>query len=308
MVESIDALELNLGGGGLMIMNVSLAFIMFGVAMELTVQDFRDLARQPKSTLAGMFSQFLFLPAITFLLIYITQPGPSLALGMMMVAACPGGNISNFFSQLSGANTALSVSLTAIATLLAIVATPLNFTFWASMYEPTAAILQEVRLDFWEVFKIVVLILGIPLVLGMTLRHFKPVLAVKLTKWIKGFGVIFFAAFVLVAFSMNFENFLAYVHHVIGYVFLHNALALTGGFAIGSVLGLAFEDRKSIAIETGIQNSGLGLLLIFNFFEGLGGMALIAAWWGIWHILAGFTIGWYWSVGKQQLQRIITNA
>lgn len=308
MTESIDALELNLGGGGLMVMNVSLAFIMFGVALELTIQDFRDLARNPRSTLAGVFSQFVFLPAVTFLLIWLTQPGPSLALGMMMVAACPGGNISNFFSQLSGANTALSVSLTAIATVLAIVATPLNFTFWASMYGPTATILKEVSLDFWEVFKIVVLILGIPLVLGMALRHLKPELALKMTKWIKGFGVIFFAAFVLVAFSMNFENFLNYVHHVIGYVLIHNALALTGGFALGSILKLSFEDKKSIAIETGIQNSGLGLLLIFNFFEGLGGMALIAAWWGIWHILAGFAIGWYWSVGKQQLQRIMSNA
>jgi BASS family bile acid:Na+ symporter len=308
MTESIDALELNLGGGGLMVMNVSLAFIMYGVALELTIQDFRDLARNPKSTLAGVFSQFLFLPAITFGLIYLINPAPSLALGMMMVAACPGGNISNFFSQLSGANTALSVSLTAIATLLAIVATPLNFTFWASMYEPTARILREVHLDIWEVFKIVVLILGVPLIMGMVTRHYKEELALKATKWIKGFGVIFFAAFVLVAFGMNFENFLAYVHHVIGFVFIHNALALTGGFAIGSILKLSFEDRKSIAIETGIQNSGLGLLLIFNFFEGLGGMALIAAWWGIWHILAGFTIGWYWSVGKRQIQRIMSNA
>jgi BASS family bile acid:Na+ symporter len=308
MAESIDALQLNLGGGGLMVMNVSLCFIMFGVALELTIQDFKDLAKNPRSTLAGVFSQFLFLPAITFLLVYLIQPGASLALGMMMVAACPGGNISNFFSQLSGANTALSVSLTAIATSLAIIATPLNFTFWASMYGPTNELLREVSLDFWEVFKIVVIILGIPLILGMVVRHFKPKLALRLTKWIKGFGVIFFAGFVLVAFGMNFENFLNYVHHVIGYVFIHNAFALLGGFAIGALLKLPFEDRKSIAIETGIQNSGLGLLLIFNFFEGLGGMALIAAWWGIWHILAGFAIGWYWSIGKESLQRLLSNA
>jgi len=308
MSESIDALELNLNTGGLMVMNASLFFIMFGVALELTIQDFKDLAKNPKSTIAGVFSQFIFLPAITYLLIIVLQPHPSIALGMMMVAACPGGNISNFFSQLAGGNIALSVSMTAIATLLAIVATPLNFTFWASLYEPTNAILRDVSLDLFEVFRIVVIILGIPLVLGMTVRHFKEALALKLTKWIKGFGVFFFAAFILVAFGMNLDNFVSNVHYVVGYVLIHNAVALTGGFAIASLLKLSIEDRKSISIETGIQNSGLGLLLIFNFFDGLGGMALIAAWWGIWHIIMGFTIGWYWSIGKTSIQKILSNA
>lgn len=308
MSESIDALQLNLGGGGLMVMNVSLCFIMFGVALELTIQDFKDLAKNPRSTIAGVFSQFIFLPAVTFLIIYLLNPAPSFALGMMMVTACPGGNISNFFSQLAGGNTALSVSMTAIATLLAVVATPLNFTFWASMYGPTNAILQEVSLDIYEVFKIVVLILGIPLIFGMIVRHYKPEIALKLTKWIKAFGILFFAAFVLTAFAMNLDHFLNYVQYVIGFVFLHNAIALLGGYSIGSILKLSFEDRKSIAIETGIQNSGLGLLLIFNFFDGLGGMALIAAWWGIWHIIMGFIIGWYWSVGKESLQKVFSNA
>ncbi len=307
-MSEIDALELNLNTGGLMVMNASLFFIMFGVALELTIQDFRDLAKNPKSTLGGVFSQFIFLPAITYLFIVIAQPHPSLALGMMMVSACPGGNISNFFSQLAGGNIALSVTMTAIATLLAIVATPLNFMFWASMYGPTNAILQEISLDLFEVFRIVVIILGIPLVLGMMVRHFKETLALKLTKWIKGFGIIFFAGFILTAFALNFDNFIENVHHVVGYVFIHNALALTGGFAIASILKLTIEDRKSISVETGIQNSGLGLLLIFNFFEGLGGMALIAAWWGIWHIIMGFTIGWYWSIGKVSLQKVFSNA
>lgn len=307
-MSEIDALELNLNTGGLMIMNASLFFIMFGVALELTIQDFKDLAKNPKSTLGGVFSQFIFLPAITFLFILILKPQPSLALGMMMVAACPGGNISNFFSQLAGGNIALSVTMTAIATLMAIFATPLNFMFWASMYGPTNEILREVSLDLFEVFRIVVIILGIPLVLGMLLRHFKESLALKLTKWIKGFGIIFFAGFIFVAFAMNFDNFVNNVQYVVGYVFVHNALALTGGFTIASILKLSMEDRKSLSIETGIQNSGLGLLLIFNFFEGLGGMALIAAWWGIWHIIMGFTIGWYWSIGKASLQKVFSNA
>ncbi|MDR8392694.1 bile acid:sodium symporter family protein [Aliifodinibius sp. S!AR15-10] len=308
MNESIDALQLNLGDGGLLAMNISLAFIMFGVALELTVGDFRRLSKEPKSTLVGIFSQFVFLPAITLLLVLFFEPHPSMALGMFMVAACPGGNISNFFSLLAKGNAALSVSMTAIATLAAIVITPFNFTLWASMYGPTNVILKEIHINLWEVFKIIGLILGLPLFFGMMVRHFREQWASKIANWIKGFGVIFFSGFVLVAFAMNFDNFINYVHLVIGLVFFHNAFALTGGYGLASLFNLPEPDRKSIAIETGIQNSGLGLLLIFNFFDGLGGMALVAAWWGIWHIITGLGIGWYWSMGKSALQRVISNA
>lgn len=308
MTESIDALRLNLSEGGLMVMNISLAVIMFGVALELTIDDFRRVIKDPKSTLVGVFSQFLFLPLVTFLMVILFEPHPSLALGMFMVAACPGGNISNFFSLLAKGNTALSVSLTAIATLVAIVITPFNFAFWASLYGPTGAILKEIHLNLWEVFKIIVLILGIPLVLGMIVRRFKEQLAVKISSWFKGFGIVFFSSFVIVAFSMNFNNFINYIHLVVMLVFFHNAFALTGGYGLATVFNLSEKERKSIAIETGIQNSGLGLLLIFNFFDGLGGMALVAAWWGIWHIITGLTIGWYWSIGKSALQRVFSNA
>lgn len=308
MTESIDALQLNLGEDGLMVMNVSLAVIMFGVALELTIQDFKDIAKNPKSTLIGTFSQFILLPALTFVLVWLMEPAPSIALGMFMVAACPGGNISNFFSLMSKGNAALSVSMTAIATLLAMIMTPLNFTLWAGLYAPTNALLQEISLDLVKVFEIIVLILGVPLILGMIVRHFKIELAQKISPWISGFGVIFFGGFVIVAFMSNFDNFINYVQFVILLVFIHNAVALTSGYGIAALFNLSEPDRRSISIETGIQNSGLGLLLIFNFFDGLGGMALIAAWWAIWHILSGMSMSWYWSVGKKSIQRVISNA
>lgn len=308
MNESIDAIRLNLDSGGLLVMNISLAVIMFGVALELSVRDFKRLIRDPKSTIIGLFSQLVLLPALTYLLVIYFEPYPSLALGMFMVAACPGGNISNFFSLLAKGNAALSVSMTAIVTLTAIVMTPFNFTLWASLYEPTNIILRDIHISLWEVFKIIGLILGIPIILGMTVRYYREKLADKISYWIKGFGILFFSGFVLVAFAMNFEKFIAYVHLVVILVFFHNAFALTGGYGLASLFNLPEKDRRSIAIETGIQNSGLGLLLIFNFFEGLGGMALVAAWWGIWHVVTGLTIGWYWSIGKNTLKGVISNA
>ncbi|MGM0546751.1 MAG: bile acid:sodium symporter family protein [Bacteroidota bacterium] len=308
MSESIDAIRLNLDDSGLMIMNISLAVIMFGVALELTVESFKRIANNPKATIIGIFSQLVLLPVITFFMVLVFEPHPSMALGMFMVAACPGGNVSNFFSLLAKGNAALSVSMTAIITTTAIIMTPFNFTLWASLYEPTNMILRDIHINLWEVFKIIGLILGIPLLLGMTVRHKKEKLAQRISGWIKGFGILFFAGFVLVAFAMNYENFLSYVHLVVVLVFFHNAFALTGGYGLASVFNLPSKDRKSIAIETGIQNSGLGLLLIFNFFDGLGGMALVAAWWGIWHIVTGLTLGWYWSIGKSALQQVFSNA
>jgi BASS family bile acid:Na+ symporter len=198
--------------------------------------------------------------------------------------------------------------MTAIATLLSIVMTPLNFTFWASLYSPTSALLQEISLDLGKVIEIIVLILGVPLILGMFVRHFKTDLAQKISPWIKGFGIVFFGGFVVVAFMTNFDNFISYVEFVLLLVFIHNAVALTSGYGLAAIFKLSEPDRKSISIETGIQNSGLGLLLIFNFFGGLGGMALVTAWWAIWHIIAGMTLSWYWSVGKKSIQRVISNA
>lgn len=299
----VDQLQLNIGTDALWVMNVSLSTIMFGVALELTVQNFKDIAKKPKGTLLGVLSQFVMLPFLTWVIVIIFKPQPSIALGMMMVAACPGGNVSNFFSLLARGNAALSVSLTAIATVLAIFMTPINFSFWASMYEPTNEILREVSIDVMDVFYTIVLILGIPLTLGMLVRHHKPEIANKFAKYIKNFGILFFGGFVVSAFAMNYENFLDYVHLVLFIVFLHNLTAMTTGYTLGKLGGLPHTDRKSLAIETGIQNSGLGLLLIFNFFDGLGGMALVAGWWGIWHMVSGFTMSWYWSVGKKYIVR-----
>jgi len=291
----IDDAVLNFSADKLFLLNISLGFIMFGVAINLTVEDFKRVIRAPKSALAGMLSQFIVLPLLTFLLVWIMRPLPSLAIGMMLVAACPGGNISNFMSSMAKGNAALSVSLTAISSLLAIVMTPLNLTFWASLYPPTAAILADVSLDFWDMLKTIMMLLLIPIVLGMLFRKYKPKLADRLHPIMHYASIVIFAAIIVMAFSANFNLFISYIHMVIFLVLVHNAVALTTGFQIGNLFKLETADKRTLAIETGIQNSGLGLILIFAFFDGLGGMAIVAAWWGIWHILSGLSLAWFWS-------------
>lgn len=294
-MQELDEVVINFNSQGLWVLNIALAVIMFGVALNITIKDFKQLLNQPKPVLVGILSQFFLLPALTFILVNILQPKPSIALGMMMVAACPGGNISNFFTHLAKGNTALSVSLTAFATFLAMIMTPFNFQFYGSMYEPTSQIIKSVELNPLELVKLVLLILGIPLIIGMYLRHRKPKLSVYLSKVLKPLSILVFVVIVIIAFSNNIDVFNNYIDHVMLIGISHNILALLLGLSVAKLFRLSRKDQKTLTIETGIQNSGLGLLLIFTFFNGIGGMAILAAFWGIWHIVSGLTLASYWS-------------
>ncbi len=293
-MNEIDQVMLNFSPASLAILNGVLAIVMFGVALDLTVGDFRRLLETPRALLLGFFSQFLFLPAVTFLLILLLEPAPSMALGMILVAACPGGNISNFITHRAGGNTALSVSLTGVATVCATIMTPFNLAFWASLYAPAAPLLTETSVSPLEMAWTVAVLLVLPLILGMAINARFPKLSAKMRGPMRIVSMLIFAAFVVGALAANWSYFLQYVSLVAGLVLLHNAIALGGGYGIGWLGGLDEYDRRAMSIETGIQNSGLGLILIFNFFGGLGGMAMVAAWWGVWHILSGLALAaWF---------------
>nr|WP_321236816.1 bile acid:sodium symporter family protein [uncultured Psychroserpens sp.] len=294
-MEQLDHVKINFDSSGLWVLNIALAIVMFGVALGISINDFKTLLKQPKLVLVGALAQFVLLPLLTFLVIILVKPQPSIALGMMMVAACPGGNISNFMTHIAGGNTALSVSLTAFGTFLAILATPFNFQLYGNLYEPTARILKHVELQPLELVKLVVLILGIPLIFGMLLKHKNDQLASKLSRLLKPISILVFVGIVVIAFSKNTDVFYNYIHYVLLIGISHNVLAIILGFITARSFGLSFREQKTIAIETGIQNSGLGLLLIFTFFSGLGGMAIMAAFWGIWHIISGLILAFYWN-------------
>lgn len=293
--NALDSVHLNFSPDNLLGLNIALAIIMYGVALELKWEDFKYLIQNPKGFLIGIFSQFIVLPLLTYVLITVSNPPPSIALGMFLVASCPGGNVSNFLTNLAKGNVALSVSLTAVSSVTAIFLTPFNFSFWASTYSPTALLLQEVRLDTIEVFLTIGLILGIPLVLGIMTTSKFPELAKKLAKAIKPLSLVIFGALVVLALLGNYDYFKTYIGAIFLWVLAHNGVALSSGFVMAKLARLPPKDVKSITIETGIQNSGLGLVLIFSFFAGLGGMALITAWWGIWHLISGITIASIWK-------------
>ncbi len=293
--SAIDQISLNFNKSGLLALNAVIGLMMYGMALDMKPADFKRVVRSPKGPAIGLGAQFILLPMFTYLLTRILPVTPSMALGMMMVAACPGGNLSNVMTYLAGGNAALSVSMTAVSTAAAVVMTPLNLSIWGSLNPTTHAILRKVSLAPLDVFQTIVLILGLPLLLGLATSRFYPHLADRIRKPFKIVSVVIFCLFVAAALGANWQNFLRAVGLVAFGVFLHNALALSLGYASARMFGLAERDRRAVAIEVGIQNSALALVLIFQFFGGLGGMAVIAGWWGIWHIISGLSMAWFWS-------------
>ncbi|MGY6562403.1 MAG: bile acid:sodium symporter family protein [Luteibaculaceae bacterium] len=293
--DEFTHINIQFSSEGLLVMNISLAIIMFGVALGISKENFAYILKNPRGVFVGLAAQFLFLPALTFLLIKLIEPSPTLALGMIMVAACPGGNVSNFFSSLARGNVALSVSITGAATAFSSFMTPFNFSFWAGLYLQKSGMENPFDLSFWDMFKTVLLILIVPLVLGLWFKAKQPAITAKIEKPLRIAGILLLASFITVAFFNNFELFKIYIGAVIVLVFLHNLVAILSGYGLAALAKLPVNDRKSLAIETGIQNSGLGLIIIFNFFDGNGGMAMVAAWWGIWHVIAGFTMAYIFS-------------
>jgi BASS family bile acid:Na+ symporter len=299
-IQAIDSINVTMNAGGMNTINIVLAFVMFGVALGIRPRMFVEVFAKPKSVILGMCCQLVLLPLFTFLLAlaFGTSISWTMALGMILVASCPGGNISNFMSSLSNANVELSVSLTAVSTALAVVMTPFNFWLYGNLYLRFAEIHGEVPtlvIPLWDVFKTIVILLALPLTLGVLTSHFLPKVAEKLKKPFQWFSIIFFIAMVVLSFAGNIDAFLKCIKYIFFVVLIHNFLALCIGFGTGSLFKVPRKDRRTLTIETGIQNSGLGLVLLlgttlFANFPPHGGLLVITAWWGVWHIVSGLTV------------------
>ena len=309
-LASLDGVTLNLGSGTGLILSIVLALVMFGIALGIKLETLKKVFTEPKSIITGILLQWIGLPLVTFLLIiclncYLT---PMVALGMLLVASCPGGNISNFMSSFAKGNTELSVSMTAVATVAAPVVTPFNFWLWGNLYLKYASLygtmtIPQLVIPFWNIFTTVFIILGIPIVLGMLCARYFPKFSESIKKPFSIFSIVVFLAMVLGMFIPNWQLFIKYIAVIFVLVLIHNACAFGTGWTGATLMKLPRLDRRSITIEVGIQNSGLGLTMLLNpaIFKpelwsnpetGImyGGMLFVTAWWGIWHIISGLTL------------------
>lgn len=295
-------MEVQFSSENLLILNVILAFMMFGVSLSLTGEDFRRVLKRPDAPIVGLLAQFVLLPAATCLTTWFFEVDPEMALGMILVASCPGGSFSNIMTWLARANVAVSVSMTAVSSLVAMVMTPFNFALYGWLNPNTRSMLTEIQLDSMNILILVALVLGLPLLMGMMTGKLFPHFAAKAEKPMRVITLLVLLLFVGVAFGNNMDVFLATADRIVILVVLQNLLALGMGAFAGGLTGLPRQDRRAITMEVGIQNSGLGLAILFTFFPEASGMILIAAFWGVWHLISGLLLAWWWSRGHDDRQ------
>ena len=285
--SDIDSFQLELGGGGEAGLAAAIAIMMFAVALSLRIEHFRFFKSQPSIYLAGVIGQIIGLPLLTLGLCFLINPIPSVALGMILVSCCPGGSVSNILALFGRANTALSISLTATSSLFAAVLTPISILFWSSLYPPTNNLLTEINLDVVSFLSQTLIILALPLIIGMLIAHFAPRLAGKLQKPLATLGAGLLMLVIIVATWQFAPVYIALGLGLVGLVIIHNSCAFLLGYIFARLAKADIPSRRAITLEVGIQNSGLGLVILLTQLNGLGGAGAIAGAWGVWHIIGG---------------------
>lgn len=286
-VTELDNLRIVLDPVGQIGVALALMLVMFSVALSLRVDDFRFLMDKPLLFLGGVAAQVLLLPLVTYLLIIFMAPAPSIALGMIVVACCPGGAVSNLLTYLSRGNVAVSVALTATSSLLAAILTPASILFWSHAYTPTSTLLKTLDVSPMLFLAQTTFLLAVPLVLGMMVAAKAPDVAARIRKRATLLGSSVLVGVIIYGIAYFFDI-LFPVLSILGFlVLIHNALAFATGAAAGMVLSGVSATRRALTFEVGIQNAGLALVILLGQLKGLGGAAAIAAVWGVWDLIAG---------------------
>ena len=280
------------------VLGLVLASMMFGVALELKLAHFLFVLTRPVSVMIGLVCQCLLLPWLTLLATLVLDIRPGLALGMMLVACCPGGNMSNIITHLARGNTALSVSVTSVSSLLAIITLPLNFALISSLNPQTAAFLKgemgALNVDSGGIVMGLVLMLVLPLLSGMLVGNLFPRFTHTILPLFKRLSMSAFGLFLGIAIYTNWQMLVESIGLVFLLVIAQNAAALALGWGAAKLAGVPEVDRRALTIEVGMQNSGLALGLILTQFGAQPDMALIAALWGTWHIVSGLLLVLIW--------------
>ncbi len=292
LAASADELSLTLPTYGVVAVNAILAVIMFGVGLDLDLSEFRRTLRAPRGPAVGLVTQFLLLPALAYGAVRLLAPEPAVALGVLLVCACPGGTVSNVITHLADANVSLSIAMTTVSTFLALVATPANLAFWGSRVPALDEL--GVRLDPVELTVALLLVMGLPVLTGVLVARHRPAAADRLRRPMRVLAVAGLLTLIVGAGAANLGRAVTTLRATLLVVVVVNAGALALGYGAAAALRLPVRDRRAVSIEVGIQNSALALTLALQFFGDLGAAALVAATWGLWHMVTGLALARLW--------------
>ena len=277
-----------------LVLSLVLATMVFSVALELQLDDFLRVARSPKAVIVGLVPQFILLPVGTWAATLVLDLPPNVEAAMILVAACPGGSLSNVVTHFGRGNTALSVSISAVASLIALFATPFNFSWMVATNPATAGWLQTLNIDPSDIWISLFALLALPLALGLTLTRRLPDFSARIRKPLGNFSLIALLAFIVLGLIKERQLLTLGLLPTLGLVVAHNAVGLLMGWVSSGVMDLTTADRRAVTIEGGMQNAGLALGIIAVQFNADLGMVIIASLWGIWHIVSGMSLALLW--------------
>ena len=263
-----------------------LGIIMFGMGMTMTVDDFKGVLQSPKAVVIGVVAQFVVMPGLAYLLCQLFQLPPEIAIGVILVGCCPGGTASNVITYMAKGNTALSVACTSVSTILAPVLTPAIFYLLAS---------QWIEINAMSMLGSILQVVLFPIILGLIVRS---VLKQKVDAYIQVMPLISVIAIVAIVAAIiggSKAQILESGLLILGVVALHNGLGCLLGFWASRLFKLPYADSKAIAIEVGMQNSGLGVALAAVHFAASPITAVPSAIFSLWHNISGPALATYWA-------------
>jgi bile acid:Na+ symporter, BASS family len=284
-----------------LVLSLVLATMVFSVALELRVDDFRRVAQAPRSVVAGLIPQFVLLPVGTWLATLALDLPPNVEAAMILVASCPGGSLSNVVTHFGRGNTALSVSISAVASLIALFATPFNFSWMVASNPATAGWLRTLAIDPSDIWRSLLFLLAVPMSLGLFVAWRWPALTARIQKPLANFSLFALFAFIVLGLIRERQLLTLGLLPTLGLVVLHNASGLGFGWLTAKAMRVPERDRRAIMIEGGMQNSGLALGIIAVQFASDLGMVVIASLWGIWHIVSGMSLAFFWRRSDARL-------
>jgi BASS family bile acid:Na+ symporter len=268
--------------------------MVYTVSLELRAEDFRYVGRHPLAVGIGLLAQFALLPLATLGLTLLLDLPPATEAAMMLVAACPGGALSNVVTAFGRGNLALSLSISAVSSVLALFLTPLNFSLMIAANPATAAWARAIAVDPKDLVLSLVLLLAVPMSAALITSTRAPEFAARIRRPLARASAIALGLFIVVAVAAQAKRFVIERGRTLPVVILHNGLGLALGWMAARAARLAAADRRAVVIEGGMQNSGLALGIIAAQFGSDLSMVAVAGLWGIWHMVSGGTLALLW--------------
>ena len=278
----------------MIVLKIMLGLIMFGIALKLDLNEFKRLIKKPRPILIGLFGQLILLPALTLALIHLFTLPAAIALGLFVVASCPGGNMSNLLSDLADGDLEYSVSMTSLSSFLGPITIPWNILFWSSLYLPTKNLVNSIALDSANMYLDVFTTLGVPLILGMGLNFKFPHAMAKISPSVGRISVIILVAFIIGAAKKYWAYFEESYSLMMPLTMGHNFIAMTMGYFLA--YKLTKKQQKTLTFEIGMQNSGIGLAIILQYFTQDPLTTIVCCWWAVIHMTNGLIVIAFWKV------------